>query len=276
MAVVIQKSANDFIRDALLILGQIDPIDPPEAEQSVDAFGVLNDFLEHMSLQRRLLFHLKSSRHPYASGVGMYPIGPGGAWNRERPMWIDFWSVIPQRYGPQNVVTADGEEVITSDGYNVQIGSGSNASESELNMKSPLSTVDWQRIQMKNISGSMPLELYYETAWYNGLGRVHLYPVPDNSNGDVVLYTPMQMQRFFDQTTKFTWPPGYARAIRYGFTVDLSIYYPGSLTDDIKDQAKEAIGWLKRVNFHPREADLDPGITGGSGSYDIYSDSRSR
>lgn len=273
---IIVLTGNTIVRDAYRLLNIIGATENPSPEQLAEGLSAFNQMLEFYSTHKRLRFHTaKRTRHPFISGQDYYTIGIGGTWNRERPMWIDYWSIIPTRLAAPVVVGADGQDQITSNGYDVTSGGGGiGADEVELPMRRTLGDVEWSRVPNKTIAGSLPYALYYEHTWNGGFGRVHLYPVPDNSSGDVVLYTPMALALIANGTLPISFPPGYARATKICLSKELGLSYPGTMTDELSEEVKATIGWLKRGNFQAREADLDPAITGQGGAYDIYSDGR--
>src|SRR5262245_32066983 len=105
--------------------------------------------------------------------------------------------------------------------------------------------------------------------------NVSIYPAPQGGE-QLVLYTWAPLTRFALLDTAYSFPEGYARALRWNLALELAPYasimkkIPDILYAHIERQAVESKGWVK--SFHstlPPEMRTDLGC----GCYDICSDS---
>lgn len=88
----------------------------------------------------------------------------------------------------------------------------------------------------------------------------------------IVLYTPSALAQFTDQSTQYTFPPGYAKAIRYNLAVELAAEFGVEPSKTVSRQALLSLADVKRANFAPLEARFDAALVGRSGRYNIYTD----
>lgn len=87
----------------------------------------------------------------------------------------------------------------------------------------------------------------------------------------IVLYTPTALTQFADFATQYTFPPGYAKAIRYNLALELAPELGIAVPPEVMRNAALSLGDLKRANHQPLEARFDRGLV-GRGAYDILSD----
>jgi hypothetical protein len=242
-------SAIDFGTRALRLLGVIDAAATPSAEDNQTAFVALNDMIDDWATQRQTIYKITRSVFPLTSGVGTYTLGFGGDWNIIRPVWIERCSVIPNNSG------------------------SGNTGPMEIPIGPPLDVAEFQRITIKTALSAYPQYLYWDRAWVNGLSTVRVYPVPTLSTAAIVLYTPSALTEFPDMSTQFSFPPGYARAIRYSLAMELAPEYGIQVPDAVRTAYQQAMGNIKRANHAPVEAQFDAALVGLRGRYNVYTDS---
>jgi hypothetical protein len=242
-------SAIDFATRALRLLGVIDAAATPSAEDNQTAFVALNDMIDDWATQRQTIYQLKRSVFPLVAGQATYTLGFGGQWDIVRPVWIDRASVIPENSG------------------------AGNTGPMEIPIGAPLDIAEFQRITIKTAQSAFPQCVYWDRNWVNGLSTVQVYPVPTSSNSAIVLYTPVAVTEFPDMSTKFTFPPGYARAIRYGLAMELAPEYGMPPSESIRSGFTQAFANIKRANNAPIEASFDAALVGIRGRYNVYTDS---
>jgi hypothetical protein len=242
-------SATDLITRALRLLGVVSVIDTPEAEYLAAGKVALDDFVDSLGLERAAIFTIGRHVYPLSTGVASYTIGLGGDFNQVRPVWIDRASVRPNRSASPVM---------------------------EMSIGRPMTIAQWQGLQVKGASGSHPFQIYYDQAHSAGLGTIYLDPVPDNNLSDLVLYTPEAPSTFVDLTTVYALPQGWARMLRYNLAVELADDFPAiPLSPRVERKAKESLAAVKRANWRPVDASLDPMMPGlrGGGRFDLYSGS---
>lgn len=241
-------SAADYAQFALRKLGVIDATRPPAPEDLANVALTLNMMIDAWALERRLLYYVNPARFPLQTGIASYTIGTGGTFNVERPVWLENWSIVPDR---------NASPVL------------------ELPIGRVLTVREYQHIPAKATQASFPTSCYYDHSWAAGLGRLFVYPVPNSNSPDLILYLPTALSGFADLTTKYSFPPGYARTIWSNLCVEIGPDYPGTLSDDVRRIAVDSKAWAKRGNVRPAYASIDPAIAGigGRGSrYDPYTD----
>lgn len=144
-------------------------------------------------------------------------------------------------------------------------------------MERPIDIVDsheWSKVPMKALSSALPQRLHYDGEFETsgasvGLGHIFLHPVP---NGDrplnLVLYLPTPMSGFADiGTTEYTFPPGYAEALKYQLAKRLAVEFDKSLSPDAQQLAIESFAVIKRPNAKIPNLRADYGLPRSSGAY---------
>jgi len=237
-------SATDLITRSLRLLGVLDPIDAASAEDLATGKIALDDFVDSLGTQKASVFTVVRTVVPMVSGTATYTIGTGGTISIVRPTWIDGVSIRPDR--------------TATDPIEIPIGA-------------PMTVAQYQAIPIKTTTGSRPTAIYYDHDWAAGLGNIIVYPVPDNSVCDVVLYTPGEASVFADLTTSYTFPKGWSRMYRYNLANELADDFGVTVSARVERIAVESLAAIKRSNFRPVVARLDPGMPGmrGGGRYNL-------
>jgi len=244
-------SAIDIGTRALRLLGVVAATDVPTPEDNLSAFNALNDMVDDWATQRQTIYQISRSVFPLTAGQATYTLGFGGQWDIIRPVWIDRCSVIPENSG------------------------SGNTGPMEIPIGPPLDIAEFQRITIKTAESSFPQYVYWDRNWVNGLSTVQVYPVPTNANAAIVLYTPTALREFPDMATVFTFPPGYARALRYNLAIELASEYGTSASEEVRKIAVTSLANIKRANNAPVEAQFDAALIGSRGRYNIRTDSYS-
>ncbi len=95
----------------------------------------------------------------------------------------------------------------------------------------------------------------------------------------MALYTPAALTGFDDLTTAHTFPPSYARALRYNLAVELSPEFGRPIDPQVLQMAGRFLQKLKQENWTPDLLVCDGGALSQSGSwstYNIYNDRMGR
>jgi hypothetical protein len=104
-----------------------------------------------------------------------------------------------------------------------------------------LTTDRWAQIPVKNITSTLPLELYDDNQFpYRG---INFWPIP-SATVDVALYTWSALSQFTDLgATLYSFPPGYLQAIRYNLACLLATdgYQPSQLVMELALSTKAGI-----------------------------------
>ena len=124
----------------------------------------------------------------------------------------------------------------------------------------------------KTEQASQPSAIWYNRAWSAGLGLVHPLPIPNVGTTQLVLYAPgVAVAQFADlDTTDYTFPPGYARALRKNLALELAPSYPGAVVSNLLiQQASDSKRYVKRANVRSATKRSDPALTRRGGVWDM-------
>ena len=214
-------SANDFGAQAFRLLGLYAPGEDPSAEDGEEAFDVLNDWIDSLGTQRLTIYLLTRTAHTLTSGTASYTIGTGGTINIVRPLWIERAGLITNT--ADSTPTEIPVRVLTDD--------------------------ERARIAQKTLQSSYTTGIWYDHNWSAGLARIFVYPIPNVGTTQLVIYTPTAITEFADQSTNYTFPPGYRRAIRYNLAMELAAHYPAANVPQwLPKKAVDALAEIKRAN----------------------------
>jgi hypothetical protein len=122
--------------------------------------------------------------------------------------------------------------------------------------------VQWQGVPNKATPSIYPQVCYPE--WTFPDMTLSFWPVPTQASPVVIYGAPQALTQFPDLVTAFSFPTGYARAIRYNLALDLFDEFsgdPGKL-QGIAARAAQAKGVIESLNSVAREATCDPAILG--------------
>jgi len=238
-------SATSLITRALRLLGVVDAVDTPAAEDLAIGKTALDAFVDSLGLERASMYAIARTVYPLVAGTQTYTIGTGGVFNQVRPNWIDAFSVRPDRTATPVL---------------------------ELPRGTPLTIEAWQAVPAKATTGLYPTALFYDHAWTSGLGVITVYPVPTTSVCDLVLYTPTAAVRFVDLTTIYTLPPGWERMYHFNLAREMAPDFGAPVPAFVDQVAGQSLAAIKRANYRPVDLRLDPSMPGmrGGGRYSLY------
>ncbi len=108
----------------------------------------------------------------------------------------------------------------------------------------------YQSIQIKALPNSQFTTVYYNPTF--PLGTIFLWPKPNTTQNQLVLYLPLEFGGFADYSTNYDYPdlPGYTEALEYNLAVRLAAPFGRKLQDypDVVALAQESLGLIKRAN----------------------------
>jgi hypothetical protein len=157
-------------------------------------------------------------------------VGPPSHWEHVRPVWVEGASVL----------------LLTSAPYPLELPLGR------------LTVEEWQQTRIKAVPSTIPRQIYINEGW--PYTTCSLWPVPSDGNVDVALYLPVAVTGFSDLTTEYTFPPGYADALRYQLAVRLAPEYGRVIDPQIAQLASDSLAAIKRANWEPIEMQVDPAL----------------
>jgi hypothetical protein len=143
---------QQIIYQALRALGEIEPGQTPNPEESAAGLEVLNTLLDNWMAQHRKVYHVDHKQFGLEAGKQTYTMGPGGDFDTERPVKI-------QRAGLMYYKT-DANDMLQGLRKNLEIVNAPN----------------WASIPEKGMTACEPLKLYDNNAY--PLKTLSLWPIP--------------------------------------------------------------------------------------------------
>ncbi len=136
--------------------------------------------------------------------------------------------------------------------------------------RSVLTDAAWEAIQIKSMTSAQFTCVYYNPTFAEGLGTINLWPIPNVATNSLVLYRPMQLAPFANQTTRYELPDGLDEAIQYNLARRLLAPYGKTnafLAAEIRDMAATSLGTFKRGNVKMADLPQDPATTHSPDGY---------
>lgn len=229
-------TAQDFINRAFRLTNAAGGTgEAPTPDESTDALAWLNSMIDAWGLDNLTKYMLLRTAHDLTASTASYTIGTGGTINIVRPTEIRYAGLVLD--DTQSVPIEVSIDVLTDDQY-----------------------AAWPD---KTQTTTYPRGVWYDHNWSAGLGRVYPLPIPDNSLGELVLYTPVAIAEFADlSTTDYTFPPGYEDAIEYNLALRLAGPFGRSIPEFVAVHARASLALLKRANLRLAHVDIDPTFYG--------------
>ena len=217
---------------ALRAIGVVGKGFPITAEDLVIMFDLQRDVFDAMSVNRlqvyqsiRFEFDLLDSR----GGVdGPYAIGIGAEINVPRPTWIGAAGLVLNR------------SVADSSRFERPITVWSNE--------------QWQRLNVKMMTGGLPAGVYYDGRFDNigdtqGWGDLYVAPMPSaGADLAIALYLPVPLTPYESLTEVRLFPPGYARMLLALMIERAAIDYQKTLTEDQREMIRQAKAGVEQTN----------------------------
>ena len=226
-------SANDFITRSLQSIGVADTVDSISAADADLGLKVLNEWMDQLGVQRNSIYTVTRNTHTLAASTQSYTIGTGGNINIVRPGWIQNVGLILDT-GASTPVEVE-RTLFTDD--------------------------EWASVTQKTLASELMQGIWYDHSWSAGLGRIYPWPVPNVGTTDLVLYVPTALTEFADLSTNYTFPPGYARAVRSNLALELAPFFGVPVTPALQSQAASSLIRIKRANVRMRQIPVDPSLT---------------
>lgn len=202
----------------------------PSASDLAEALDCLNSLLDAWNTERLLVYSVARRVFPLTPGKNPYTIGASGDFDTPRPVKIE-------RAG---LVMADTVPAL------------------EIPFGEILDHDEWARLPVKDLAGTLPARLYYDTAY--PLGRVYLHPVPTVANS-LALYLWQTFSQAASLADPVDFPPGYRAALEYNLALELAARHPrATLSPYVALRAGDAKAAVKRINAPAPVAPVDPAL----------------
>lgn len=209
------------------------------AEDTNDAFKLLNMMLAQWSVKRNVVFRI-SDIPCVATGQQTYTIGPGGDFNIPRPAKL-VGAYCRQLRNPGQPVD-----------YPLQL---------------LFSQTDYGNVSTKT-QASMPSLVYYDPQF--PLGVLHVWPVAITGY-EIHIQALMPLSKFETPYDEIQLPPEYEDAIMYNLAGRLCLFYQIPLPQGLPQLAQASLNTLRQANVQVGQMYMPAELTGGS-RYNVYSD----
>ncbi|MCR4374689.1 MAG: hypothetical protein NUW22_07550, partial [Acidobacteria bacterium] len=223
---------RQLVEGALKDLGVLGAGRSLSGEDAVDGAKICNELMDALATERLTIYHTLRNAYSLVASTASYTIGSGGDFSQVWPEWISEAGVILDD-------TADDplEQAIRV-----------------------LQVQGWSQVGFKTVTGSVVQAIYYDKSWATGLGRIYVTPIPTVSTIDLVLYTPQALTEFSSLTAEYTFPPGYRRMLRKLLALEMGPAFDVPISQDLRDQAREAKASVKRANMQFNTLRVDPAL----------------
>ena len=222
-------TGTQLARTALKEIGVLDPNEAGHAETLADAIQVGTDMIDSWRNEGLTIEGVTRSVYSLSANTQTYTIGDGGTFNQDYPNAIHLWSVIPDD---------DAADPVEEPKWR------------------PLTYDQWQAIRVKSTTGSYPTKMYFDRSWAAGLGNCSFYPIPDNADVDVVLYSAIPAITSLVAGTSYNLRPGFPLAIwtNLAYILVNGRFKRQGDWSDLKRRADAALASIKRKAVIPKES----------------------
>jgi len=227
----------DLVTKAAQELNIFDAGTPLDNADAVYIFDLANDFLDGLKTQGLSVSTV--TRQTFTlTGAASYAVGLGSAVNVDRPVSPD--AILNVGY------------VYTNTTPNTEILNGP-----------PITTAVWAAIPQKTLTGTYPVQWYYEAT--SPTGTLRPFPIPPSGTG--VIYVPTLLAEFTSLAQTITLLPGARRFLRTNLALEIADAYEVEPSQGLREKARQSRADYYRVNQR-----LDDMSTWPGGWYDINSD----
>jgi hypothetical protein len=213
------------------LIGAIETGETPTDEEISDGLQALNDLLENWSVERLSVWQRTNETFTAVPGQAVYTIGPGGNWNTSRPVRIN-----------DAYTTVNGED------FHIEV----------------INQQQYNDTAVKALQDSIVQRLLYLNT--NELGTITLWPVPQVAS-QITLSMDTLLTNITDPNTELVYPPGYAKALRYGLAVEFAPEFGTTASATVTQIAQDSKADIKRANKVIVRAAYDGMLTNTVGNY---------
>lgn len=243
---------TDLARKALRTIGAIGQGVTMRPNDLQLAFEAANDMIDGWAAQRLTIFQVILKTFPLVANQGSpdnpYTIGPGGDFDVPRPTFI---------------TTATMQVNTTSPPFKITLV--------------PMEDDEYAMLTIPGLLSALSESFYYNGKFDThgvdvGLGEFFLYPVPNGQQPvDLILQLPTPMEGFADKsTTLYTFPFGYAEALRYQLAKRLAVEFGKTLSAEHQQLAIDTFAVIQRPNAKMPNLRSDYGVPGVGSTNGMY------
>jgi len=209
----------DRINRSLRLLGQVASGSTASTSEYADGLVAANGMIGSWRNEKLMVYSRQDESVTMVAAQSSYTIGPGGDLSTTRPVKIESAYVVvgTQSYPDIRIIEDD----------------------------------EYFAIPNKTATAEWPNRINYRPT--NTTGTLYVHPVPSAASALHIL-TWVPVAAFAAITDTFALPPGWDDAFDYNLAVRLAGEYPGSLTQEVLEIARETKVALKRINVRPIKA----------------------
>lgn len=219
---------SELIRPALRIAGVTQrPGITPSTDQYDELVAATNRLLGSWNVNGHTIFTTKIQEFALVAARKEYTIGPGGAFNTDRPMYIKDANIL---YPTSPLV------------------------------RYPLELYDshqWARITIQDLATAPPCVLYYDRDFAAGLGKIYLWPQPPTGYR-LELFSWSSLPQFSSTSDEVTLPPGYEEAIVENLALSAARLFRMPISSDMRAAAARSLQALITYNSIMPKLTTDP------------------
>jgi len=221
-------TADQITAAALRLLGVKEAGETLSADESADGLTALNELLDEWTLQGYAQTSKKQLTQTLTPSDGTYTFGSGGNNSTRLVRITNAWI----------------RDTNNNDSFLI-----------------PIPNDRYSEICDKTDESNYPTHYYYRADY--PLGVVNLYPIPSAAY-TLYLEGYSAFTAIASGATSVDLAPGYISALKALLAVRIAPEYPGSPgLGEVKEQAKERLAWIKRVNSNDRPR-MNTGLPIGS------------
>lgn len=231
----------DLITASLRRMNVLQAGEAPSSDDLADGFLRFNDLVDSLALESLIIYQIVRTTWNLVSGTRDYAVGPSGAVNIARPIYIDHvhyqdTTVSPVLERPLDRLTKDA----------------------------------WAAIPFKTQTNTLPSAVYYEPTYPTG--TLSFYMTPTQSGLQGVIYAPTAVPRFGATSDIIALPPGYNRMLRDNLALELWPEFRENVPVDpgLVSSAQTSKSLIKVSNVRMTDLGFDPALTGHGYRSNIY------
>ena len=252
---------RSIISLALKLSGSLGVGQTALAEDTNDAFALLNMMIGQWAQKRWLVYHLIDVAMPM-TGAQSYSIGPGGNLDTPRPDRIESafmrMGAAPQTLtggfqldvSPLDITAMDGPLTLTT------------ADPTPRSADYPLDVIeareDWNRIGYKGMAG-FPSSVFYDSGF--PFGTIYVNPVP-GPQFELHLSLKQTLTAFGNLSDDLNLPAQYHEAMLYNLAVRLAPMYGLPPRQDVMQIASASLNTIRISNVQVARLQMPDGLSG--------------
>lgn len=226
---------RELIQRALEEIGYAAPGEAVTAAEEAGAHIIAKRMMDALGAERLAIFQILRTALTLTSGTRDYSIGPGGAFNIARPLWIDAAGFILDTTATDPIETEI--EVYTEQA--------------------------WSLIRQKTFDSGLLDGVYYDRRFDStNRGLLSTYPTINSSTTQLVIYTPTPTTGFDSLSTQYVFPPGYDELFLYELADRCLLPFgaPSEIAAAVREKRREARDRVFKTNVRVAELRVPPSL----------------